>query len=107
MERENEDNFSLSKGLDNFVKVHVDIKSLGVLDAPDTVRADISLSDDEFLNKQRCIAESTLIKTKVIYKVHHNLELSPLEVQYLQAWRDAMQDSGTLISECLVPSEPC
>ena len=34
IERENEDNFSLSKGLDNYVKVTVDVKSLGVLNTP-------------------------------------------------------------------------
>ena len=104
IERENEDNFSLSKGLDNYVKVNVDLKSLGVLDAPDSVRIDSSVSDDDFLNRQRCLAESTLIKTKIIYKLHHNLELSAQEAQYLSVWRNAMQNSATLISECLVPT---
>jgi len=32
-EIENEDMFNLSKGLDNFVEITVDLKSLGVLDA--------------------------------------------------------------------------
>jgi hypothetical protein len=32
-EIENEDMFNLSKGLDNFVQVKFDLKSLGVLDA--------------------------------------------------------------------------
>jgi len=32
-ETENEDMINLSKGLDNFVRVTVDLKSLGVLDA--------------------------------------------------------------------------
>ncbi len=32
-ENDNEDMFNLSKGLDNFVQVKLDLKSLGVLDA--------------------------------------------------------------------------
>jgi hypothetical protein len=32
-ENDNEDMFNLSKGLDNFVQVKFDLKSLGVLDA--------------------------------------------------------------------------
>ena len=106
IDRENEDNFSLSKGLDNYVKVTVDVKSLGVLDTPSVVRQDESLSDEEYLNKQRCVAESTLIKSKLIFKLHHNIELSSQEFEYLQAWRGAMQNPTTLISECLVPATP-
>ena len=96
----------MSKSLDNYVKVNVDLKSLGVLDAPNSVREDSSVSDEQFLKQQRCQAESNLIKTKIIFKLHQNLELSEQEAVYLQAWRKAMQDSSTLISECLVPSEP-
>ena len=35
-ENDNEDMFNLSKGLDNFVQVKLDLKSLGVLDAKTT-----------------------------------------------------------------------
>jgi hypothetical protein len=104
MDRENEDNFSLSKGLDNYVQVNIDIKSLGVLAAPESERQEASLSDEAFLEKQRCVAESTLIKSKVMFKLHHNLELSPQEFSYLQAWRCAMQNPNTLITECMVPT---
>lgn len=90
IDRENEDNFSLSKGLDNYVKVTVDVKSLGVLDTPSAERQEESLSDEQFLNKQRCVAESTLIKSKLIFKLHHSIELSAQEFEYLQAWRSAM-----------------
>ena len=83
IERENEDNFSLSKGLDNYVKVTVDVKSLGVLNTPTSEKKEESLSDEEYLNKQRCVAESTLIKSKLIFKLHHNLELSTQEYEYL------------------------
>ena len=83
IDRENEDNFSLSKGLDNYVKVTVDVKSLGVLDTPTVARQDEFLSDEEFLNKQRCVAESTLIKSMLIFKLHHNIELSYQEFEYL------------------------
>lgn len=84
----------------------MDIKSLGVLEAADSERLEESLTDEAFLNRQRCIAESTLIKSKLIFKLHHNLELSQQEVAYLQAWRSAMLSPSTLISECLVPAEP-
>ncbi len=50
IDRENEDNFSLSKGLDNYLKVTVDVKSLGVLDTPTSVYQEESLSDEEYLN---------------------------------------------------------
>lgn len=79
---------------------------MGVLNAPLSERLDASLSDDAFLDKHRCVAESTLIKSKLIFKLHHNLELSEMEFAYLSAWRTAMQDTKTLISECMVPPTP-
>jgi len=38
--------------------------------------------------------------------LHQNLELSDLEAKYLDEWRKSMQNSATLVQDCLVPTEP-
>jgi len=38
--------------------------------------------------------------------LHQNLELSDLEAKYLDEWRKSMQNSTTLVQDCLVPTEP-
>jgi len=52
---------------------------------PDLYAADIT--DHQYLNKQRRLAESNLIKTKIITKLHHDEPLSESEKKYLKAWR--------------------
>jgi hypothetical protein len=57
--------------------------------------------------RERCLAESRLIKSKIIYKVHQGLPLSSQEQKYLKAWRDKISTSPkALIEDCLVPSKP-
>jgi coproporphyrinogen III oxidase-like Fe-S oxidoreductase len=57
--------------------------------------------------RERCLAESRLIKSKIIYKVHQGLPLSSQEEKYLKAWRDKISTSPkTLIEDCLVPAKP-
>lgn len=70
----------MSKSLDNYLDVSVDVKDLGVL--PDRAKLDPvvdSMSDSAYLDKQRVLAETSLIKSTIIYKCHHNLPLSELE----------------------------
>jgi hypothetical protein len=45
-ERENEDNFNLSSALPNYVKINVDLKSLGVLDNSLTSERNFSQTDE-------------------------------------------------------------
>ncbi len=69
-ERENEDLFNLSSSFAQYVNIKVDLKSLGVLDqALSNQHHNNSLNDAEYLNRERCIAESRLVKTKIIYKI--------------------------------------
>lgn len=81
--RGNEDFFNLSGSLENYLNVSVDVKALGVL--PDNSRIDPvtnSLSDKQFLENYRAAAETTLIKSTIIYKCHKGLPLSGPEKQY-------------------------
>ena len=82
----NDDNFNLSKALDNYTQVNIDLKSLGVLDSQ-ARKGGESISDADFLNRERCLAESRLIKSKIIYKLHADLELTAAEQKYRTAWQ--------------------
>lgn len=41
------------------------------------------MNDEEFLLRSRCVAESNLIKAKIIFKLHNSIQLSQLEFDYL------------------------
>jgi len=56
--------------------------------------------------RERCVAESRMIKSKLIYKLDHELDLTPLEKEYLRRWRREMERNTTLIDDCFVPSTP-
>jgi len=38
-----------------------------------------------------------------MYKVYNDIFLTENEKRYLEAWKKAMNDSNTLINDCLVP----
>lgn len=61
-ERENEDCWSLSSSIKQYITINVDVKSLGVLDKPTEIHKNESVSDSDFLERERCLAESRLIK---------------------------------------------
>jgi hypothetical protein len=105
-EKENEDELNLSRALKSHVKVHVDVQSLGVLDQRTSVKQNKSISDEDFLARERCLAESRLIKTKIAYKLYEDLPLSSAEKNYLDAWRSAMGKEATVATDCLVPEKP-
>ena len=72
--RGNEDFFNLSKALDNYLEVSVDIESLGMTEArPEGDPIHDGLSDALFLRKQRALAETALIKSTIIFKFHNNI----------------------------------
>ena len=54
-----------------------------------------SISDDRFLHQQRCQAESRLIKTTILSKLHKGESLTDLETTYLKAWRENIHGSMT------------
>jgi hypothetical protein len=59
------------------------------------------------LARERCLAESRLIKSKIIYKLHQDIDLSPAEEKYRKAWNQEMKESSAgLLDECLVPAKP-
>jgi hypothetical protein len=106
--RGNEDFFNLSKSLDNYLDVSVDVKALGVLS--DHVKIDPikgSLSDAEFLAKEKVLAETALIKSSIIYKCHNGLPLSANEKRYAKAWMQRAKDSKTLVTnDVMIPAAP-
>ena len=69
-ERKNEDNFSLSHGLRARAKIISDIGSLlpPARSNPETV-FEKQMSDEEFLDYKRRLAETNFIKSKILYKV--------------------------------------
>lgn len=56
--------------------------------------------------RERCLAESRMIKSKIIYKVNHDMPLSKPERKYLKSWKTAMRKTKTIIDDCMVPSVP-
>lgn len=103
-EKENEDLFNLSSPLGNYVNINIDIQSLGVLENKTQTRS--GLTDSQFLLRERCIAESRMIKSKIIYKMDNELDLTNSEKKYMKAWKKAMKTNMTLIEDCLVPATP-
>lgn len=86
------------------MNINIDIESLGVLEKTEQTRS--GLTDAQFLMRERCIAESRIIKSKIIYKMDHDLDLTSSEKKYLKAWKKAMKTNMTLIEDCLVPTTP-
>lgn len=76
-EKENEDLFNLSSPLGNYVNINIDIESLGVLEKTSQTRS--GLTDAQFLLRERCVAESRIIKSKIIYKMDNDLDLTGSE----------------------------
>lgn len=107
-QRGNDDNFSLSQALLQHTNISVDLESLGLMDqATHTQNAGESITDQQFLDRSRCQAESHLIKAKIVYKLYKNLDLSENEKKYQQAWLSAVDVNTSLLDdECLVPKKP-
>ena len=102
----------MSKSLDNTVEVSINLNSL----TPIQERNDVGLSKqnmdmpaERFLLQQRCRAEANLIKARIAYKVHSNLDLSENEKRYLAQWMEAASQTNAILStaDILVPEEPC
>ena len=82
------------------------MKSLGVLDRHTETKQNSSITDEQFLVRERCMAESRLIKTKIAYKIYEDAPLTQHELKYLEAWRAEMGREKTLEMDCLLPSRP-
>lgn len=106
LEKENEDLMALTSSLKSIVSINVDLKSLGVLDQSMSQGTNNSITDAEFLMKERCLAESRLIKSKILYKIDQGQKLSENEINYLRVWKQAMSENLTLMNDCLVPKTP-
>ena len=106
--RGNEDFFNLSKALDNYLEVSVDVEALGVL--PDRTREDPienALSDAQYLQRKRVEAETALIKTTIIYKRHNDIPLSSLEQRYAKLWSECSKQPRALVTnDLMVPDHP-
>ena len=86
-ERAQQDNFSLSHALENRTHINTDIASLmnNARHVTKGVRED-QMKDIAYLDYKRRTAESTLIKSKIIYKVHKDIALTENEQAYLKRW---------------------
>lgn len=107
--RGNEDFFNLSKALDNYLEVSVDIQALGMTEVrPLGDPVFDGLSDAQFLRKQRVLGETALIKATIIYKCHHDIPLNESERQYCKLWIKQANDSKSLVTgeNVMVPETP-
>jgi len=59
---------------------------------------DLEMTAEEFLNKERCRAETDLIKARITYKVHSNIDLSKSELRYLNEWMAKSSETTALLS---------
>ena len=66
------------------------------------------MTAEEFLNKERCRAETDLIKARITYKVHSNIDLSKSELRYLNEWMVKSSETAALLpqADLLVPDQP-
>lgn len=72
-EKENEDIIQLSQSLKTFLKIDTDLKPLGVLDQSYSDKIRDGFNDEQFLHRERCVAESRLIKTRILYKLNEEI----------------------------------
>lgn len=108
-ERENEDNFNLSKALDSYVKVDYDLSTLGInKDKSMALLKDSTISDGAFIKRERCRAETRLIKASIIFKKNEGVKLTQAENAYLDAWMKEAKKSTSLVinDDLMVPREP-
>lgn len=63
-------------------------------------------SDENFLLKQRREAESNLIKTKILHKLHEDRPLTSNEKAYLKRWNEELKSGKYLsVRDCMVPND--
>ena len=63
-------------------------------------------SDSTYLDFKRRKAESNLIKNRILYKLHRNVELSPLEKEYLAVYKENLQTATVLqAGKVMVPRQ--
>jgi len=103
-----EDKFNLSKALDNHLEVTIDVNSFTSVKKRNQTglsATDLEIAPEVFLQKQRCRAESNLIKARIVYKMHTDLPLSESEKKYMTAWMEKAAETSTLLpnADVLVP----
>ena len=70
--------------------------------------AERDLSDEAYLAKQRCRAETNFIKARIAYKVRNSIKLSPMELEYAQMWGEEANNLKSVLSsaDVMVPPTP-
>jgi len=106
-----EDKFNLSKALDNTLEVTIDVGAFTpVKNRSHTGLSptDLDMAAENFLQKQRCRAETNLVKARIIYKNHSDVPLSESEKKYMSAWMEKASETETLLpqADVLVPEHP-
>lgn len=94
---ENEDFLSLTHFINSELEITYDLKSLMKSDIVNDIDPELNshdITDIDFLMNQRKRAETKLIKSKIIYKTHHDLALSTPEKAYLKQWINVLTSSN-------------
>lgn len=105
------DHMNLVKALDNELEVNVDLSEISAL-KPRTqenrLQGDRDMTDAAFLERERCRAEATLVKSRIVYKLYNLFPLSANEKKYLEAWHAKSQDMSTVMNaaDVMVPASP-
>ena len=77
--------------MDNTVEVTIDIGAFSPVQDRDNLGlspVEMESSADIYLMQQRCRAETNLIKARLAYKIHSDIELSANEKEYLDIWME-------------------
>lgn len=107
----NNDAMNLTKALDNDIEVEIDLASLDAMN-PGThqhrTMTERDLSDSAFLSRERCRAETNLIKARIVHKLYSLEPLSDNEKRYLEIWHSLSQDLRCVLGSAdpMLPSRP-
>ena len=89
------------------MKVEYDLKSLMKSEKINDVDPDLvndEISDSLFLHNQRKRAEAKVIKMKIIYKQDQEIELTPNEKRYVEAWLNEVSNSNIMtVRDAMLP----
>jgi len=108
---ENEDYFAVGYAIPKYTKIEVDLPSLlktEFLTDKESEIVDQGVSAEEYLYLSRRRAETKLIKSKILHKLHYNTQLTENEESYKKSWMSELKEKKSIISakDALLPSKP-
>jgi len=108
---ENEDYFAVGYSIPKYTKIEIDLPSLmktEFLSDKESEIVDQGVSAEEYLYLSRRRAETKLIKSKILHKLHYSTKLTENEENYKKQWMQDLKEKKTIISakDSLLPSKP-